>query len=257
MVSEISSAKRAEIKSKSVKGLPNTVTGKPDIVKNAIFDPVDIVVGEVNRIVGDTNDELTKCKNDITENGRLIEKNKTDIQTNKASIEKSKTELTDKITATKSELEKNIEKNRSELANSINSTKGELEQICAKKEEWTVLYDRNSSDSKLNKGYPNGVPNNTWLNLGHAAHDYKLYKISGELKNTARFMTYIDTRSCGNGLDSTVVACDVREGIDFFLVGQVNIDALTQKIILWKIYSIFGHVANSERGNIFRIEGVK
>lgn len=246
MVPEISSAKRAEIKSKSVKGLPNTVTGKPDIVKNAIFDPVDIVVTEINTIVGDVNKELTKCNNDITENGRLIEKNKTDIQINKVSIETSKTELTDKITATKSELEKSIDKNTNEL-----------KQICAKKEEWTVLYDRNSSDSKLNKGYPNGVPNNTWLNLGHAAHDYKLYKISGELKNTARFMTYIDTRSCGNGLDSTVVACDVREGIDFFLVGQVNIDALTQKIILWKIYSIFGHVANSERGNIFRIEGVK
>lgn len=93
MVSEISSAKRAEIKSKSVIGLPNTVTGKPDIVKNAIYDPIDIIVTEVNTIVGDTNDELTKCKNDITENGRLIEKNKTDIQTNKANIEKNKTEI--------------------------------------------------------------------------------------------------------------------------------------------------------------------
>lgn len=246
MPSEISSAKRTEIKSKSVIGLPNTVTGKPDIVKNAIFDPVDSVVIEVNRIVSETNSALNECKNDITENGRLIEKNKTDIQTNKASIEKSKTELIDNINSTKTELEKSIEKNTNEL-----------KQICAKKEEWTVLYDRNSSDSKLNKGYPNGVPNNTWLNLGHAAHDYKLYKISGALKNTARFTTYIDTRSCGNGLDSTVVACDIREGIDFFLVGQVSIDALTQKIILWKIYSLFGHVANSERGDIFRIEGVK
>lgn len=93
MVSEISSAKRAEIKSKSVIGLPNTVTGKPDIVKNAVFDPVDIVVTEVNTIVRKTNDELTKCNNDIAENNRLIEKNKTDIQTNKANIEKNKTEI--------------------------------------------------------------------------------------------------------------------------------------------------------------------
>lgn len=79
MPSELSSAKRAEIKSKSVIGLPNTVTGKPDIVKNAIFDPVDIVATEVNRIVGETNDELTKCNDKITENKNLIEKNTTDI----------------------------------------------------------------------------------------------------------------------------------------------------------------------------------
>lgn len=93
MPSELSSAKRAEIKSKSVIGLPNTVTGKPDIVKNAIFNPVDIVVGEVNRIVGETNDELTKCNNAIEENGRLIKKNANDIQTNKVNIEKNKTEI--------------------------------------------------------------------------------------------------------------------------------------------------------------------
>lgn len=246
MPSEISSAKDAEIKNKSVIGLPNTVTGKPDIVKNAIYDPVDSVIKEVNRIVKETNESLKASDDKITENKNLINKNANDIQTNKANIEKNKIELTKSIETYKSELEKNIE-----------TSKKELEQICSKKEEWTVLYDRNSSDSKLNKGYPNGVPNNTWLNLGNAAHDYKLYKISGALKNTARFTTYIDTRSCGNGLDSTVVACDVREGIDFFLVGQVNIDALTQKIILWKIYSLFGHVANSERGDIFRIEGVK
>lgn len=79
MPSELSSAKRAEIKSKSVIGLPNTVTGKPDIVKNAIFDPVDIVATEVNRIVGETNDELTKCNDKITENKTLIDKNATDI----------------------------------------------------------------------------------------------------------------------------------------------------------------------------------
>lgn len=79
MPSELSSAKRAEIKSKSVIGLPNTVTGKPDIVKNAIYDPVDMVVGEVNRIVGETNDELTKVNDKITENKNLIEKNTTDI----------------------------------------------------------------------------------------------------------------------------------------------------------------------------------
>lgn len=93
MPSEISSAKRAEIKSKSVIGLPNTITGKPVIVKNAIFDPVDIVATEVNRIVNETNSSLNECKNNITENGRLIEKNKTDIQTNKANIEKNKTEI--------------------------------------------------------------------------------------------------------------------------------------------------------------------
>lgn len=79
MPSELSSAKRAEIKSKSVIGLPNTVTGKPDIVKNAIYDPVDMVATEVNRIVGETNDELTKCNDKITENKTLIEKNITDI----------------------------------------------------------------------------------------------------------------------------------------------------------------------------------
>lgn len=79
MPSELSSAVRAEIKSKSVIGLPNTVTGKPDIVKNAIYDPVDMVVAEVNRIVGETNDELTKVNNKITENKTLIEKNTTDI----------------------------------------------------------------------------------------------------------------------------------------------------------------------------------
>lgn len=246
MPSEISSAKDAEIKSKSVIGLPNTVTGKPETVKNAIYNPVASVVIEVNRIVKETNESLKASDDKITENNNLIKKNANDIQTNKASIEKSKTELTDNINSTKTELEKSIEKNTNEL-----------KQICNKKEEWIVLYDRNSSDPKLNKGYPNGIPNNTWLNLGHAAHDYKLYKISGALKNTARFTTYIDTRSCGNGLDSTVVACDVREGIDFFLVGQVSIDALSQKIILWKIYSLFGHVANPERGDIFRIEGVK
>lgn len=106
MPAEISGAKRTEIKSKSVIGLPNTVTGKPDVVKNAIFDPVDIVVGEVNRIVGDTNDELTKCKNDITENGRLIEKNKTDIQTNAVNIETNR---------------KNIEAAKIEINNAINN----------------------------------------------------------------------------------------------------------------------------------------
>lgn len=59
MVTEISSAKRAEIKSKSVIGLPNTVAGKPDTVKNAIFDPVNIVVGEINRVVEETNNDFT------------------------------------------------------------------------------------------------------------------------------------------------------------------------------------------------------
>lgn len=58
MVSEINSAKRIEITNKSVIGLPNTVTGKPDTVKNAIFDPVDIVVGEINRVVEETNNDF-------------------------------------------------------------------------------------------------------------------------------------------------------------------------------------------------------
>lgn len=79
MVENIIQSKLKEIEDKSVKGLPNTVTGKPDIVKNAIYDPVNIVVTEVNRIVAQTNNELVERDTKITENKNLIEKNTTDI----------------------------------------------------------------------------------------------------------------------------------------------------------------------------------
>lgn len=145
MVSEISSAKRAEIKSKSVIGLPNTVTGKPDIVKNAIFDPVDIVVTEVNNIVKETNDSLKDCNNDITENGRLIEKNKTDIQTNKANIDKNKTNI-----------ETNQEKNNAEFSKLRDENKALSDKF-----KTVLIFDM--YDSKLNHGYPNGLQKNKTL----------------------------------------------------------------------------------------------
>lgn len=139
MVTDISSAKRAEIESKSVKGLPDTVTGKPDTVKNAIIEPVKIVVSEISRIVGDTNDSLKDCNNDIAENNRLIEKNKTDIQLNKTNIEKNKTDL-----------KANFDKN-----------KAEIDKVMKFADEHKfateIVFDRSSSSSSINRGFPNGL----------------------------------------------------------------------------------------------------
>lgn len=86
MVSEINSSKRAEIKNKSVIGLPNTVTGKPDMVKNAIFEPVNIVVTELNRIVGETNDEIATCNDRISKNDDLIKSIQTTTENSAAKI---------------------------------------------------------------------------------------------------------------------------------------------------------------------------
>lgn len=139
MPSEISSAKDAEIKNKSVIGLPNTVTGKPDIVKNAIYDPVDSVIKEVNRIVKETNESLKASDDKITENKNLINKNANDIQTNKANIEKNKANI-----------EKNQEKNNDEF-----SKLREENKALADKLKTVLIFDM--YDSKLNHGFPNGL----------------------------------------------------------------------------------------------------
>lgn len=57
-VNAINSSKQEEIKNGSVYGLPNEVNGDPTRVKDAMYSPIEKLITEINRIVGETNESI-------------------------------------------------------------------------------------------------------------------------------------------------------------------------------------------------------
>lgn len=233
MPQEINSAKRAEIKNKSVIGLPNTVAGKPDTVKNAIFDPVDIVVGEVNRIVGETNNELTKCNNDIAENSKLIEKNKTDIQTNKANIDKNKTEI--------EKVMKFAETNKFATE---------------------IIYDKTSASSNINRGFPNGLK---WKEkiVDLELSKYRFLIIDCQFDRNLTMLMDLTEKNNPNGfyINSMAGVCELRKAFGFISF-EIIVDLAKTSIHLNNTarsadYSASSDLIPDEKAYVSKIYGIE
>lgn len=239
MVTEISSARRAEIKSKSVKGLPNAVTGKPDTVKNAIFDPVDIVVGEVNKIVGETNDSIADCKNNISENTKLIEKNKTGIETNKVNIEKNKAD---------------IDKNKAEIDKILHFADEH-------KFATEIVFDMSSSSSSLNHGFPGGLyKGNTMSDLNLSKYRYLI--IDYQYDRTLTMFLDLTEKNYSNGFYINSMAGVVELRKEFAtLAFEVIVDLKKTYIKLNNAlrsasYSAPSNLVTDENARISKVTGI-